>query len=513
MRKWIWAVALLLVLTALAPAVGIATEDGSEVTLSTYVDYTWFPVNSFEGIIPDAIKEATGVGMDVTVSTDDSQLGLMIASGDLPDLVYCWYNSNNALRLMNDELSYSYEDLIREYCPDWDVEADYGPIVKTMRSLSPDGKFYALFDGYQSEESWSTSVGAPAVPTLYYRRDILRDLNLEVPKTVDELIEVYDAVQAAYPDKVLCAMDVNHRYNVFLSWMGLPGTAGLMMDGEDIVYATNHSAFEEAMRFVNSLYRKGCFLDENFAYSSENDVYELLSSDRAFSWTYCSTSVYERANEYSRATNANADWWILPNLNGEKSVFQMSTGGGWTSTFITKSCEDPEAAIRLMRYLFSEEGIMTSLCGRPGVEWSYTDGGVSLSDELIASLSATGNDAYINKYNWRFAFGCSAPMQTFVSDYIATATDDLLEINNSLKAISTFHDELNYLTPEADSDEAVALSKLDNYMTTAAVKLVMSTSDEDFQQNYDEIMRTCEQIGVAQLEESIRVQVSERMGE
>lgn len=61
---------------------GMTVSADEPVTLDLYLDFTWFPTDSWTGIIPETLTENGGVTFDVTRSADDSQLGLMIASGD-----------------------------------------------------------------------------------------------------------------------------------------------------------------------------------------------------------------------------------------------------------------------------------------------------------------------------------------------------------------------------------------------------------------------------------------------
>ena len=65
-----------LLLGLMAPAL-------AETELTVWLNHTWYPTDEFVGIIPDAIREKTGVTLDPTRAVDESQLGLMIASGDL----------------------------------------------------------------------------------------------------------------------------------------------------------------------------------------------------------------------------------------------------------------------------------------------------------------------------------------------------------------------------------------------------------------------------------------------
>lgn len=503
---------LVLAIAMIAACSCFAVAEEEPVTLSCYIDYTWFPIDTWEGIIPQAITEATGVQMDVTVATDSSQLGLMIASGDLPDLIYVWYNSGNSVSLMSDDLCYAYEDLVEEYCPDWNIEEEFGAQIDTMRALSPDGKYYTLLDGFESEAAWAASYGVPIFGNLYYRKDLLDAMGLEAPETVDDVLNMFAKAKETYPDRVTCGLIPTHFIGVFQLWAGMPGSVNgfVIQNDGTAVYQINHEQYYDSMKFVNSLYREGYFMDENFVYTDENDTFKLMSEDKLFSMTHCATNNYNVMNDYNRQSNPDAEWYPCGAMPSEAEV-QAASGGGWTATYITKNCKNPEAAIKLMRYLYTD-GLMTSLCGREGIDWWYDENGeVVLSDELIASYTAEGSDSYINKYQWRYAFGVSAPQQSLVGDYIAAGDEQMQTINKSLKVLYKQYDELNYVSLDPDSDESVIKTKLDEYISSAGKRMIMAQTDEEFDDIYNTMMADCEKIGVARLEETVNAQIREGM--
>lgn len=114
---------------------------GDAVKLDLYIDFTWYPTDSWSGIIPETLTEKGGVAFDVTRSADDSQLGLMIASGDLPDVIF---TSNEIDRLCDSGLCYSYDELIEQYGVDWEPSAERVAIAKTHNANPEDDHF--LYD-------------------------------------------------------------------------------------------------------------------------------------------------------------------------------------------------------------------------------------------------------------------------------------------------------------------------------------------------------------------------------
>ena len=91
---------------------------GQVKTLKVFINDTWYPTKTFTGIIPDEITKETGVKLDPTVAVDDQQLGVMIASGSLPDLVY---TPGLLDRMSNANVSYDYDSLISKYKVDWNI--------------------------------------------------------------------------------------------------------------------------------------------------------------------------------------------------------------------------------------------------------------------------------------------------------------------------------------------------------------------------------------------------------
>ncbi len=90
----------------------LASADEATDTLDVFINMSWYPNDSFTGIIPDLIKEETGVDLNVTIATDSNQLGVMIGSGELPDLVF---TDTELDRLSNPNVCYSYTELESDY--------------------------------------------------------------------------------------------------------------------------------------------------------------------------------------------------------------------------------------------------------------------------------------------------------------------------------------------------------------------------------------------------------------
>jgi putative aldouronate transport system substrate-binding protein len=150
------------------------------VELDLFVDHSWWPIKQWSGPIPEEITKRTGVKLNITVATDDKQLPLMIASGDLPDLIF---TSDNAQRLSDPNLAYSWQELIDEYAPDFQPHPD-----KIAVNLAPDGKYYTIRNNFSPAEEWKAHEGyaLQGGADVGYRKDIWEALGSPPVNTLED---------------------------------------------------------------------------------------------------------------------------------------------------------------------------------------------------------------------------------------------------------------------------------------------------------------------------------------
>ncbi len=81
-------IALLLCLLLTFGSVSLtALAEAEPVTLTMFVDETWWPYHDWSGDMPRWFTEQTGVQFDVSVAADITELDMMVASGSYPG--YC----------------------------------------------------------------------------------------------------------------------------------------------------------------------------------------------------------------------------------------------------------------------------------------------------------------------------------------------------------------------------------------------------------------------------------------
>ena len=164
----------------------------SPIELSMFVDATWYPFQDWSGEIPELITKATCVKPKVTVATDDKQLALMVASGDLPDLILPL--TSNCMSDGN--VSLPYNDIFPKYAPD----VKFDPVKEFVNTVS-DGNYYAIRNDFSTEAEWKANPYAHMmVPGLSLRKDILQELGNPAISSIYDLDKVFADVKEKHPD-------------------------------------------------------------------------------------------------------------------------------------------------------------------------------------------------------------------------------------------------------------------------------------------------------------------------
>ena len=478
---------------------------GDAVKLDLYIDFTWYPTDSWSGIIPETLTEKGGVAFDVTRSADDSQLGLMIASGDLPDVIF---TSNEIDRLCDSGLCYSYDELIEQYGVDWEPSVERVAIAKTHNANPEDDHFYTILQNYNTNEEWAKAKGVvPSLSCVYYRKDIWEKLGSPEMETMEDLINVCKMVQEQYPDMIpVNAGNPTWRLSPFACWNG----AGNEFIYEDetsgkVAFADTTSQFYDYLKYANRLYREGFYPEENLAITNEDDAKQQAINGKCFiyEWNSRPTQLVQ-LNTATQANVEGAEWAAMPIPDEARTIVRANAG--WSGMFISKKCKDPEAAIRMIAYMNSEEGQHLALWGREGIEYELDENGVpQFSDEWKETIK--DEDEMHKKYNNSF-FLCTTELDEGYTYYSGADEEVVADFSKNIDKIVNYP-ELAIALPVSTSDMGIIRAKLKEAREAELVKLYTAPSDEVFESSYKEYMKLLDQIGVQELNQYMTDEVAE----
>ncbi len=465
---------LLLALTLFVPPSALPARAELPATeLSCFINHTWYPVTSFTGIIPQAITEATGMSLSITVAKDQRQLARLLAQGELPDMIY---TSTMLERLSDPSVCYSYDELLERYGIDWEIPPE---LKANALTYSPDGQIYMLLNNYASDEDWQNTASVPMISSLFVRQDMLDEMGVTSIRTLDELAEVLLRVKEEYPDVVPLTFDLVHRFNIFRCYFGM-GTLPFLeqADGSWRFYARDER-YLDMLRYLNRLYRSGCMIPDSFAATDSSLLY---ASGRSFAYADCTQN--------GNITMSNALSRIDPSYRSvelhplEGSCFDTQ-GLGWSGVFITRNAKNPEACLRLIIWMYSEEGQHLAEWGREGIDYTLDDNGLPIFSADVLRSVAEGR--YNTEYAPWFYFGTSAVIESegrcaLQGDNLPVETYDA--IRRQYHILPWMAAALAHLEPECRG--------IYDLLTTAIIeqenRIILSDSDEAFEKNYQDML-------------------------
>ncbi|WP_214630194.1 extracellular solute-binding protein [Paenibacillus agaridevorans] len=454
------------------------------VELDLFVNMSWWPLKDWSGKVPEEITKKTGVKLNIQVAADDKQLPLLIASGDLPDLVY---TATDLTRMADPEVSYPFGELINKYAPDFEISQERIG-VNTM----PDGNFYTVRNAFSTEQEWKDNPKAiPGANGMTLREDIMTELGNPKLDNLDDLLAILASVKEKYPDMVPLVWDKDQIGQHLRINFGLKKSKGFVdIDGAARYYLKDENYLDYYL-YMNRLYREGYMIAENFTFKDAQQDDQYVLNGQAFAH---GSGVAETSNPQLEELGKPFKMKQITKLLSDKAGIPMG-GSGWAGMYITKNNKNPEAAIKFLQYMYSEEGQKLGLYGIEGEDWEWNEA------EKYPVMNYDYNNTDIQKQNgvvWWGLIGSSGvneALQRYSPDTQATqwglAAREALEFNPALGLVST----------EPDTEEQTIEAQIMNMVTTEEVKIYMANSEEEAKAAYEALLEKAESLGLAKLEE------------
>jgi len=457
-------------------------QESVPVELDIFVNHPWFPVKEWSGSIPQLITEKTGVKLNVTVAADDKQLPLMIASGDLPDLIF---TSTELDRLADSAISYSWNELIQKYAPDFKVDA-----TRIAINTAADGNFYTIRNNFATQEEWDASPNAIISPgALGFRQDIMEELGNPALRTLEDLENILGQVKAKYPDMIPLLLDKNWGSYYFKYQFGIPTVTTNLYEQDGVVsYFVNHPNTLDYYKYINRLYRNGYITGENFAFKDTLRDNDYVQKGLVFAEVDNVNDIDNMNSQITLGDNYKLTHLVNP-LGTDTKYYNASVG--WSGVFITKENSNPEASIKFMQYMFSEEGQKLGFWGIEGKHYKWNE-----EKQYPEILYKQGDSEYINSE----AIGFWGLMSNSAALDIADPNYDSAKVKKAVKDTMVLVPELGLLIPKSDSEEGVILSKLEAMISTEEVRIFMANSEEEAEKYYQDMLAKAEQIGLSKYE-------------
>lgn len=435
------------------------------------------------------MEKRTGVKMEYihpAIGQEGEQFNLLLASGDMPDIVeYNWYGiPGGPEKALEDGYIQKLNPLLEQYAPNLTGYLKENPEIDRM--VKTDSGNYYVFPFLRGDEKLNISVG-PII-----RKDWLDELGLENPETVDDwysmLVKFRDVKGASAP----LALGKSSIDKGFL--VGAYGVSTkFYVDGGQVLYGPIQPAYKEFLTTLKTWYTEG-LIDKNFAMLASNTVSSnMLNGKSGATLALLASGMGSWLNTMKEKEPAYDLVGVqYPTLNkGEtpkitQRDFEYKGSG---SAAITTNCKNPEIAARYLDFAYSEEGHKLCNFGIENLTYTMEEGQPIYTDEILNNPDGLYVSDAMSKYMRSYNEG------PFVQD--AGFADQYFPLPQQQSALQTWSNteakdyNLPLVTPkpEESAEMATIMNEINTYVDEMMLKFVMGEEPIDSFDSYVEQIR------------------------
>lgn len=334
-------------------------------------------------------EEKMGRDLDITfeyIHTGDytEKLQVINAGGDLPDILTCYSTTSSVdAKLMVDEYGSKglYVNLADhlEKMPNYKSYLDKDPLSKETL-FTPEGDLYGAYN--LSITHIGSAHGAEST-MMAVKNSVLKELNLPIPTTLEEVYETAKAIKAAgiseYPIVQLEEWQ-NPEDVVFRSYHT---AANRYYDGKEFKYGPVSDDYKLALQYLNKIYTEGLISPDYFTYTTDMGLADLEAGKACIlpsAWEgYPGTWSVERPDEeWVAVPNPTSDAYPDDAWQFEREFTSEYQFNPKYSMVISASSPVAEELVEFVDLQYDEDVIDLLNWGIEGETYEETDGTKSL---------------------------------------------------------------------------------------------------------------------------------------
>lgn len=542
--KKIFALLLTVLLLAVqfAGCGGNGSGDGDDTTLRLFV----INGNYLEGNVKDSvwkhIEEQVGINIEIAgqVNSDDYYTvlnPLLNTAMDMPDIFFCVPDStggayeswaNQATGILHDwknlmagnEEAYPYLQNI--FNSEQYKNICFDGAYTLIPSLSTPSNGWGIY--YRGD--WLVKIG-------YYTEDAQGNKQPRVPVNMDEFQDVM--MKFSDPSYELNPGTTTYGMSPFAGeWANQPlyhafgvSTDYDLNEAGEVEYMCLTQEYKNFLEWFSQCYANGWIDPQFYANGDDGDI-------EAFEEGRCGILINSAGNHVQWKAKPMEDVWgkgtcvMGPPPVGTKNIGVEGAGGwsnwgGWWGGFsITKTCANTDAALKLMNYLYSEEGAMTAQYGIEGTHWDWNEDKTQIVANLDKRLLEPEGTFYLqtglngdqNLYGkHRFSNVLLSPAPVDWESYNETGEFSFFEDWNavnpeygSLMAMSAEYFDIvctsqltNIILPSNLSKKSTIVADLCNVY---AIQVI--AGQKNLTTDYDALVEACEQQDLQKIYDSLK---------
>ena len=413
------------------------------------------------------IRKQSGINLQVqTVSVDDyeKRLNTLLVSNDAPDIFVV--NATKIKELIDNKAILPLNELLEKHGPN--ITANRGDDLKGGAYV--DGQIYGIPEGFASGNA------------LAIRKDWLDKLNLPVPTTLDEYETALKAFVNDDPDGngqkdtigVGLAIQAMQTWVHIFGAYNVPMGRQVMADGKVTPWMLA-PGYLDAVKYLNKLYQEG-LVDTEFSTIPSLQSFQKLWNGKVGAYNFNADGITQ--NWLSRYVEQPAPvfvYTLIKGPDGHGGYLDPNLANSPKYTVISSKAKDPEAAMKLLNFLVSDEGDTLTWAGVEWIQYQYKDGSFEWIPPYEDAVKLRDSGGYVYSVLLNKKDGMR---ESLFND--ATKQGRQIAADNLIDEVRLF------ALPQVQIDKGTILDDMEKEFRT---KAMMSTGDidqmyESFKQKY-----------------------------
>lgn len=493
-------------------------SEQNPVTLSWYINYSWFTTDWGKNMVSKQITKDTGVDIDFVTpaGNQEEMINALIAADALPDIVTLGWWEPQINDMIKNKMVYALNDLADEYDPYFYEVTD--PTIVNWYS-DENGDIYGYPNSSYTPEAVESHSNIGSNQTFLVRKDIYEaigspDMTTQegfeaaVKKAVEMFPEVDGKPLIPIGSHAFEENGCNSFDSFLMNFLAVP----YEKDGKLYDRHTDPE-YISWLKFFRKLGEEG-YLSSDIFVDQRTQMNEKVADGRYFCMLYQRTDI---ADQESALYEKNPDSIYIAvdgpkNSRGDDYVLPTNAITGWTLTLISKNCKHPDRAIAFLDYMMSEEGQKMISLGVEGEMYDMVDGKPVLKDEVKQMLT-TDRKKYDEVYGADDTYWM---LQNNIMqlDWLPEKQYPLNQLEEWTYPYTHYVGEYD-VTKQDDSEVSRINSQIDKLWGKTLPRLLLAKSDEEFDQLFDKFVEERESLGyqkVRQAQQKIMEENKQRLG-
>lgn len=395
------AIGILAVSAGAAQEVAAAEKEVTE--LDWYINYSWFQTEWGRDAVSKKITEETGTAVNFLTPSGNEveKLKLLVSSDSLPDLITIGWWEPMADVMIEKDMLFSLNELADAYEPAFWQWAN--PEIVKMHTKE-DGKLYGYPNSCCLPEDYEKHENISSNQSFLVRGDIYRALGNPDMTTPEGFYEAVKKAAELFPEvdgEPLIPIGAHvfdnagcDSFDLYLqNFLAVP----YEKDGKYYDRYTDPD-YIEWLKMFRKLGEEG-YLKSDIFIDQRTQMEEKIARGQYFCMLY---QWKDMEDQQKRLYEKHRERMYLAvdgpkNRRGDDPVLTAPGAQGWTLTYVSKKCKNPDKAIQLMTYLMSEEGQRLTSLGIEGVTYE-TENGQAKWKPGVEWLMETDRAAYDKQY-------------------------------------------------------------------------------------------------------------------